>query len=202
MMGVQTAVYGDDYRAGDAFFIHRHGEFINEGIGYYTDDERKEGDPEVSHVGFVVGPGLGVGAHIQNGLQIENIQEYIRSPDVSIYFKRLKQPNPKDPIDLKKMVDEIMRDEKEGIKYDKKLIFGLWVTRTKLGRYLNKKTNGRFNNYILGKYDNPSLIICSEYFHQKCYDWGFTQEEFDNVSPQFLFSAPYIVDVVKPDMVR
>ena len=197
MMGVQTAVYGDDYRAGCLYFTYIDDDFISEGISHFTRDERGKEVPKVSHVGLVVGPGKGIGAHIKKGVQFENLQEYISRADMNIYFK---QPKNLVSIDVRPMVDEAVK--RIGERYDTKLIAGLAICESLLGRFIDALTKGKFSKKILEKYDNPDAVICSEFVQELLFNYKLSNQKFDNVSPQYLFSAPYIVDVVKPDMVR
>lgn len=192
MLTIEKGIYGKHYRRGCLYFTHRYKNIISRGISYFTSDHSEE--PPTSHVGIVVGPGKGIGAHVGKGVQEENLNDYIEDPHMLIYFKEFRRQNKKY---LDKMCDEAQRSI--GKDYDKWLIVGLAIANFKVSKMLLPK---KIRERIVKFFDDKDKNICNEFISLLAYKNFFLPKPKKNESPQKLAASPGLQDVTQPEIIK
>lgn len=190
MLTIEKGIYGKHYRRGCLYFTHQYKNPISKGISYFTSDHGLA--PITSHVGIVISEGVGIGAHINGGVQTENLNKYINDPHMMIYFKDLRKYNQKY---VNSMCDEA--ESLLGKKYDKTLILGLFFSNLWI---VKKFFPQSWRDKITSFFDSESKVICSEFVHSLLFKHGFTLDPDNNVSPQQIASSTYVKDFEAPQL--
>lgn len=149
-------VYGENYRAGQVYFMYNTKEPYSRGISFFTYN-KKERDNEVgipTHCGICIDEGIGISA-LDNGVDFEDLDKAFKDPNKRVFFREPK-------IFDEETVNQIVSLSKLliGVEYDWKLATGIAVCNLNLVKAILSPMKIK---KLLKKFDSDGKLICSEF---------------------------------------
>jgi hypothetical protein len=184
----RTPLYGENYKRGYIGFTYNDSNLISRGIAYFTGLGRMS-DIITTHTLIVTGADECIEAHA-GGVQRSTLSKYFNDTTFDIFFRK--------PRGLTEEIASRLIDRAEqelNREYDFCLIAAHAAAGTMFGHYLNRLSQGKFENLVSKLLNKEDCWICSELvaycLDQPPYeDKGILRYPWETISPQELFEDP------------
>lgn len=151
----QKPQFGVNYDVGFDGFTSRTKDFIAAGINWFANWDAIPGVPPVSHTFKIVGDDLTIEA-FGDGVRYGKLSDYLNDQTCALLVRRPKGWTPELGA---RMVEETKYHL--GEKYNYFLIVMLAISNSYLGRWIDKKFDGKFSIWLTDWADNAKSNICS-----------------------------------------
>ena len=188
-MRSQTPIYGQDYKAGQVYFVFDDMSIISNGIAWFEYRlEFLKVKNKVSHCGIVCGENQGIAA-LTKGIGYEDLNSYFSNPHKHIFFR---EPYLLDGFGP----DHIVRWCKNNIgkKYDFRLFIACAIVNSTVGKWLSERI--RFE--ILRCFDAKDRYICSEFVTAALYYNRFYHNDNFRLMPSEILMSGIFKDFKYP----
>jgi len=151
----QKSQFGVNYDIGYDGFTSRQKDFISAGINWFERWEAIPGVPPVSHVFKIVGEDLTIEA-FGDGVRHGKLSNYLNDHTCALLVRK--------PLGWTLGMGFRMHEEAKrhlGDRYNYFLIVAMAISNSYLGKWIDKKTSGKFSMWITDWADNAKSEICS-----------------------------------------
>lgn len=151
----QKPVYGQSYGLGWIGFVRSYG-YVSDAIEYGERWVRKKTFSSVTHALVVIGDNACVEAHVEVGVRLANLNDYLTDPKCKIYFR--------EPLNLTPAVAAciaIAAKSQVGSSYDDLLIAEQAISDSVVGHLVNFVFGNWPHRFTAAILQRPREFICS-----------------------------------------
>ena len=153
---VDSPHYPGNYAPGYAAWTVTHGNFISQGIRWFTRWDALLKLPIPSHAFIITGQDSTVEA-FPDGVHPGTLSAYLNDPEVALLVRKPFGWTPEMGAAI-----VAAANQRIGEHYGYSLIVGMAIANSFLGRGLDWITRGHFGNWVEGVFENSHQEICSE----------------------------------------